>query len=94
MSPAAAAKVGVGGSAWRGGQSKPDNEPAGGGSAVVYVVLRPSREPALAGGARGPLIAPVEGRSRHVGPIAEQAAAETGIAVAQWRARALAITHR
>lgn len=31
-----------------GAQSKPDNEPAGGGSAVVYVEVRPSREPALA----------------------------------------------
>jgi len=41
----------------RGAQSKPDNEPAGGGSAVVYVKVRPLREFALAGGNRaGPLL--------------------------------------
>jgi len=46
----------------RGAQSKPDNEPAG-GSAVVYVEVRPSREPALAWWTRaGPR--PEEGRSQ------------------------------
>lgn len=37
----------------RGAQSKPDNEPAGGGSAVVYVEVRPLREPARSWKVRG-----------------------------------------
>jgi len=44
----------------RGAQSKPDNEPAGGGSAAVYVEIRPSRESTLAGARAGLLL---KGRS-------------------------------